>query len=317
MIDKLAQYVARHGPDFEQLTRSRNEGNPKFGFLFETAASASAEVHVERAYYLWVRDEERKKVASAAGKGPMPFPSGSVGSGSAHATSSAAPPPWRKQQTPAAPAPAPAYHPHPQATAHYSPHPSAAAAAAGPPLPHSPPTNKKRQFDEIGGYQKKFSEDGPRATSPTASGGYRSTPLPGTSPYDDDTPPQQTQHGRPGGHHIGDFLPKEELEKFLPKRAGSSAPKPAPPAPQAVDSDIGKKLLQKMGWKEGTGLGSTGEGITEPIKAEVKNDMLGVGTSDPSTVAENDDIYEAYKKRMMTAYRYRPNPLNNPRRQYY
>jgi hypothetical protein len=226
----------RHGPDFEQLTRSRNEGNPKFGFLFETAASASAEVHVERAYYLWVRDEERKKVASAAGKGPMPFPSGSVGSGSAHATSSAAPPPWRKQQTPAAPAPAPAYHPHPQAAAHYSPHPSAAAAAAGPPLPHSPPTNKKRQFDEIGvrgscrvarvvcnparaelglivlssarvrvsqGYQKKFSEDGPRATSPTASGGYRSTPLPGTSSYDDDTPPQQTQHGRPGGHHIG------------------------------------------------------------------------------------------------------------------
>ena len=45
-------------------------------------------------------------------------------------------------------------------------------------------------------------------------------------------------------------MPKEELEKFLPKRAGSSAPKPAPPAPQAVDSDIGKKLLQKMGWKE-------------------------------------------------------------------
>ena len=108
-----------------------------------------------------------------------------------------------------------------------------------------------------------------------------------------------------------------------------------------------------MWCRQGTGLGSTGEGITEPIKAQVKNDMLGVGTSDPSTVAENDDIYEAYKKRMMTyalrpvlllaralggevarvtevsddclslslsphsAYRYRPNPLNNPRRQYY
>lgn len=55
-----------------------------------------------------------------------------------------------------------------------------------------------------------------------------------------------------------------------------------------------------MPCRQGTGLGSTGEGITEPIKAEVKNDMLGVGTSDPSTVAENDDIYEAYKKRMMT-----------------
>lgn len=46
-------------------------------------------------------------------------------------------------------------------------------------------------------------------------------------------------------------------------------------------------------------MGSTGEGITQPITAQVKNDKLGVGTSDAAKSSESDDIYEAYKKRMM------------------
>ena len=50
----------------------------------------------------------------------------------------------------------------------------------------------------------------------------------------------------------GDFLPKEELEKFVPRShlpAGSSAP--AEPSHQtAPNLAVGKKLLEKMGWKE-------------------------------------------------------------------
>jgi len=34
IIDKLAQFVARNGPDFEVTTKSRQKGNPKFQFLF-------------------------------------------------------------------------------------------------------------------------------------------------------------------------------------------------------------------------------------------------------------------------------------------
>lgn len=34
IIDKLAQFVARNGPDFEQMTKSKQEGNPKFQFLY-------------------------------------------------------------------------------------------------------------------------------------------------------------------------------------------------------------------------------------------------------------------------------------------
>ena len=34
IIDKLAQFVARNGPEFEKMTKSKQEGNPKFAFLF-------------------------------------------------------------------------------------------------------------------------------------------------------------------------------------------------------------------------------------------------------------------------------------------
>lgn len=34
IIDKLAQFVARNGPEFEQMTKNKQRDNPKFGFLF-------------------------------------------------------------------------------------------------------------------------------------------------------------------------------------------------------------------------------------------------------------------------------------------
>ncbi len=44
--------------------------------------------------------------------------------------------------------------------------------------------------------------------------------------------------------------------------------------PIGVDN-IGNQMLQKMGWKEGTGLGR--QGIIEPIRPEVKQGMHGLG----------------------------------------
>ena len=35
----------------------------------------------------------------------------------------------------------------------------------------------------------------------------------------------------------------------------------------------------------------------------------GPGSPDPTAPSSQDDIYEQYKKRMSTGYRYRPNPL--------
>jgi hypothetical protein len=55
---------------------------------------------------------------------------------------------------------------------------------------------------------------------------------------------------------------------------------------QLSSSNVGFRLLQKMGWK-GKGLGKDEQGIVEPIKAGVRDAKLGVGKQ------EQDDFYTA------------------------
>jgi pSer/pThr/pTyr-binding forkhead associated (FHA) protein len=42
--------------------------------------------------------------------------------------------------------------------------------------------------------------------------------------------------------------------------------------------NIGNRLLQKMGWKEGQGLGSSGSGIIDPIQAQFREGRAGLGS---------------------------------------
>ncbi|KAL0733416.1 hypothetical protein Bca4012_009626 [Brassica carinata] len=47
----------------------------------------------------------------------------------------------------------------------------------------------------------------------------------------------------------------------------------------AIDSsNIGFKLLKKQGWKEGTGLGISQQGILVPLQPELKNNRRGLGS---------------------------------------
>jgi len=41
---------------------------------------------------------------------------------------------------------------------------------------------------------------------------------------------------------------------------------------------IGKLLMEKMGWKAGSGLGKNNEGIKVPIPVEIKTDRKGIDT---------------------------------------
>lgn len=55
IIDKLANFVARNGPEFEQMTMHKQRDNPKFSFLFGGE-------HYN--YYKWkVAQEESAKAA--------------------------------------------------------------------------------------------------------------------------------------------------------------------------------------------------------------------------------------------------------------
>lgn len=77
---------------------------------------------------------------------------------------------------------------------------------------------------------------------------------------------------RKGAHHLSDYLPKEELEKFTRKaeeaKAGMILTKQEPQS-QALkldETNKGFKLLQQAGWTEGKGLGMKEEGMTTPVE---------------------------------------------------
>ncbi|XP_021968667.1 SURP and G-patch domain-containing protein 1 isoform X2 [Folsomia candida] len=129
----------------------------------------------------------------------------------------------------------------------------------------------------------------------------------------------QSAHGK---HHIGDFLPPDELAKFMEKykavKEGKQLDESEYQEYKLQQDNIGFKMLQKMGWSSGEGLGAENQGILAPIdKGKVPSDKMGLGVEKPGDLNEEDDEYTAYRKRMMLAYRFRPNPLNNPRRAYY
>uniref|UniRef100_A0A8D8TQA8 SURP and G-patch domain-containing protein 1 n=2 Tax=Cacopsylla melanoneura TaxID=428564 RepID=A0A8D8TQA8_9HEMI len=125
-----------------------------------------------------------------------------------------------------------------------------------------------------------------------------------------------------GRHHIGDFLPPDELERFMEKynalKEGREPDLSDYKEFKLKEDNVGFQMLQKLGWTEGSGLGQDGGGIQEPVnKASSRLDNQGLGVERPADLSGEDNEFDAYRKRMMLAYRFRPNPLNNPRRPYY
>lgn len=63
--------------------------------------------------------------------------------------------------------------------------------------------------------------------------------------------------------------PMPESSKLGKKTAAESPPPPPSPPPPVNpgedENNVGNKLLKMMGWKEGTGLGSSGEGRVDPM----------------------------------------------------
>ncbi|KRF81319.1 RNA-binding protein 5-A [Drosophila virilis] len=71
----------------------------------------------------------------------------------------------------------------------------------------------------------------------------------------------------------------------------------AAPALPISSNNVGNRLLQKMGWSEGQGLGRKNQGRTQIIEAEARSNNVGLGNKS-STLAPGDD-YKTYIKKMM------------------
>ncbi|KAJ1109219.1 hypothetical protein NDU88_006582 [Pleurodeles waltl] len=68
-------------------------------------------------------------------------------------------------------------------------------------------------------------------------------------------------------------------------------------------SNIGNKMLQAMGWKEGLGLGKKAQGITAPIQAKVRMRGAGLGAKGSSYGVSTSDSYkDAVRKAMLARF---------------
>ncbi|KAM7005859.1 RNA-binding protein 5 isoform 2-T3 [Tautogolabrus adspersus] len=106
----------------------------------------------------------------------------------------------------------------------------------------------------------------------------------------------------------------ERREKYgipeppAPKKKKFSQPAPVinyeQPTKDGLNSDnIGNKMLQAMGWKEGKGLGRNQQGITTPIEAQLRTKGAGLGTKGTNYTLSSSDTYkDAVRKAMFARF---------------
>ncbi|KAI9494271.1 hypothetical protein BDB00DRAFT_819482 [Zychaea mexicana] len=85
----------------------------------------------------------------------------------------------------------------------------------------------------------------------------------------DEEPFSLPRHGQPIGYADYDAMEQANVHLHIP------------------ETNMGYRLLQKLGWKAGQGLGSHGQGRVDPIPIDIKEDALGVGK------AEEEAAYHA------------------------
>lgn len=287
VADKLASFVAKNGRQFENITRQRNPGDTPFKFLFDKHCP-------DYKYYEFRLAEEEKALPQSKEAEASKNDNSSIASFKAPTGLHRSSVEQRSNyQTPAS-----------ALYGAYEGSSSQGSSSSYGDYNTSAPSDPVALMEF---YMKKAAQE------------ERKRPLKQSK---DEMPPPPSLQGPPKkGHHMGDFIPQEELEKFMARcndAAAQKATKEAAEKAKIQADNIGHKLLSKMGWREGEGLGSERRGRADPIMAgDVKKDHLGVGAVQPGEVTSEDDIYEQYKKRMMLGYRHRPNPLNNPRKAYY
>ncbi|KZT59764.1 hypothetical protein CALCODRAFT_466464, partial [Calocera cornea HHB12733] len=78
------------------------------------------------------------------------------------------------------------------------------------------------------------------------------------------------------------------------KKAESPPPPPVAVAPAKDENNIGNKMLKKMGWSEGTGLGTEGEGRVDPMRTALYTAGVGLGAAKAQPVGKYEPGIRGY-----------------------
>ncbi|EIW85284.1 hypothetical protein CONPUDRAFT_118030 [Coniophora puteana RWD-64-598 SS2] len=102
-------------------------------------------------------------------------------------------------------------------------------------------------------------------------------------------------------HHQPDVpLPEPSVASASKRKrhAEGPPPPPSPPPPPTNpgedESNVGNKLLKMMGWTEGSGLGTEGDGRVDPIQTAMYAQGVGLGASKGKDVGKYADGYAGY-----------------------
>lgn len=156
-----------------------------------------------------------------------------------------------------------------------------------------------RQTEEMEGQESTSSSPAPPANKAMAASiraglGLSSEP---SSPSSSGNSSRNQARSRQGGHSLlSSFANRAGFKDDSPSSsprpstpASTSSPKPDSPAVvpvkvakdygafSAKGSGFGLKMLEKMGWKKGYGLGAGGVGIVEPIQTKLRPVKMGIG----------------------------------------
>jgi len=97
--------------------------------------------------------------------------------------------------------------------------------------------------------------------------------------------------------------PNKLKERYIASREEVAASKYEEPTKQGIGSDnIGNKLLKKMGWTDGQGLGKANQGRTSIIETERRVATAGLGLQGSTYSVVGDSYKECVKKMMFHRY---------------
>uniref|UniRef100_A0A2P2L3S2 SURP and G-patch domain-containing protein 1-like protein n=1 Tax=Rhizophora mucronata TaxID=61149 RepID=A0A2P2L3S2_RHIMU len=219
VADKLASFVAKNGRQFEDVTRQKNPGDTPFKFLFDKTCSDYKYYECRLAEEEKLLSQMRDSQVSSSGT-TVTYASKSAGSSQREQPSN--------YQIPASALYEASEEPSGFVT-------SGITAESGEPAGTDPIA--MMEF-----YMKKAAQE-ERMRQPKQS---KNEMPPPTS--------LQAAASSKRGHHMGDYIPPEELEKFMASCNDVSAQKAAKEATERARiqaNNVGHKLLSKMGWKEG------------------------------------------------------------------